>query len=51
MVAVSLAEVKARVEAACARVGRHPDEVTVVAVSKERSPDEIEALYATGHRD
>lgn len=49
--AMSLADVTARVEAACERAGRSPDEVTIVAVSKEQPLAAIEDLYATGHRD
>lgn len=39
-----------RVAAAAARVGRSPDEVTVVAVSKGRTVEEIAALHDAGHR-
>lgn len=46
-----LARVVERVGAAAVRAGRHLDDVTVVAVSKERSVDEIRALYDAGHRD
>jgi len=33
------------------RIPKVPDGVTVVAVSKTRSADEVEALYRLGHRD
>lgn len=48
---MSLASVRAAVEAACRRVGRDPGEVTIVAVSKEQPVEAIEELYAAGHRD
>lgn len=48
---MSLAEVADRVEAALARSGRSPGSVTIVAVSKGRSPAEVKALYDQGHRD
>jgi len=46
----NVAAVRRRIEAACQRVGRSSDEVTIVAVSKTRSPAEIEAAYACGLR-
>lgn len=40
-----------RIAAACARAGRNPDDVTLVAVTKGRSVDEIERrVLAHGHR-
>jgi pyridoxal phosphate enzyme (YggS family) len=39
-----LAEVRSRIAAACARVGRGPAEVKLVAVTKGRSLDQIERL-------
>lgn len=46
-----LPEVLARLEAACARAGRRPDEVRLVAVTKGRTPAEIErSVLAFGHR-
>jgi pyridoxal phosphate enzyme (YggS family) len=42
--------VRARIEAACARAGRDPAEVTLVAVSKRQSADAIRAAYAAGQR-
>ncbi len=44
-------EVLARIERACLRAGRDPDEVKVVAVSKNRSLEEIEAAWNAGMRD
>jgi hypothetical protein len=40
-----------RVREAAARGKRGPEEITVVAVSKGRPPDEVAALYEVGHRD
>ena len=40
-----------RVEAAAARSGRSASEITVVAVSKTKSADEVLAVYGKGHRD
>lgn len=48
---MSLQAVLARLEAACARVGRPVDDVELVAVTKGRSIEEILALYEAGHRD
>ncbi|WP_298087844.1 non-homologous end-joining DNA ligase, partial [uncultured Corynebacterium sp.] len=44
-------EVLDRVAAACGRVGRRPEEVTLVAVSKGQPVEAIRALYDAGHRD
>jgi PLP dependent protein len=51
MVAMSYAEVMDRVAAAAVRAGREPASVKVVAVSKDRTPDEVLAVYQAGHRD
>lgn len=48
---MSFDTVRRRVEAACERSGRHPDEVLIVAVSKGRPVQAIIELYETGHRD
>jgi pyridoxal phosphate enzyme (YggS family) len=48
---MSLDEVRGRLEAAARRVGRDPAEVTLVAVSKSHTVDDIAAVYASGHRD
>ncbi len=45
-----LTAVRARLEAAAARSGRDPAAVTLVAVTKGRSPDEIMRVYDEGHR-
>ena len=51
MAPVSLAEVRGRMAEACARAGRDPDEVQLVAVSKGRSLEEIAALMDEGQID
>ena len=48
---MSYREVMKRVADAAAGSGRSPDEVTVVAVSKTMSVDDVLAVYEQGHRD
>jgi pyridoxal phosphate enzyme (YggS family) len=48
---MSYREVMERVADAAAGSGRSPDEVTVVAVSKTMSVDDVLAVYEQGHRD
>jgi hypothetical protein len=48
---MSYSEVLERVEAAALRANRPPGEITLVAVSKTRTVEEIQALYDLGHRD
>jgi PLP dependent protein len=43
--------VRARVDAACARAGRDPSSVTVVAVAKRHPPEAIAAAAAAGAAD
>ncbi len=50
MAAGGLTRARRRVAAAAARVGRDPREVTVVVVTKNRSHDEILAVYDEGQR-
>jgi hypothetical protein len=50
-VARRLAEVRARVERACERVGRDPAAVRLVAVSKAHGPEAVRAAHAAGQRD
>jgi hypothetical protein len=50
-VAERLAEVRARVAAACARAGRPPESVTLVAVSKLKPAALIREAHAAGQRD
>jgi pyridoxal phosphate enzyme (YggS family) len=51
MAAGGLSEITERAAAAAARAGRDPGEVTVVAVSKIASDEQVLALHAEGHRD
>ncbi len=51
MVAPQLGQVRSRMAAAAARAGRDPAEVTLVAVSKGHSVDEIMSAYDAGQRD
>ncbi len=44
-------EIIGRVREAATGAGRSPDEVTLVAVSKTKSVDDIKAVYDLGHRD
>ena len=46
--ATRLAEVHRRIEAACARSGRAPETVTLVAVSKTHPPDTVAAAITAG---
>jgi len=46
-----LAAVKARIGMAAALAGREAGDVTLIAVSKTRGPEEIETLIAEGQRD
>ncbi len=48
---MSYREVMERVAEAAGKSGRVPDEITVVAVSKTMSTDDILAVYREGHRD
>ncbi len=50
-IAVNYAEVKARMEAACARAGRDPKEVTLIAVSKTKPVSMLLEAYEAGSRD
>jgi pyridoxal phosphate enzyme (YggS family) len=49
-IAENLEAVRARIEAACARAGRDPSEVTLVAVSKRHGEGAIREAYAAGQR-
>jgi pyridoxal phosphate enzyme (YggS family) len=50
MAVVGLTRVRERIADACGRAGRSVDEVSLVAVSKNRSDADVLALYETGHR-
>lgn len=51
MGSVRLTEIEERIAAAAGRVGRDPDEITLVVVTKSASPDQIRETYRLGHRD
>ncbi len=48
---MSYEAVMERVHRAAGRAGRDPDDITVVAVSKTMSVDDISRVYDQGHRD
>lgn len=50
MIEGNLARVERRIAEACARAGREPNEVSLVAVTKTRTPSEIIAAYECGVR-
>ena len=45
-----LTDIADRVAAACARAGRAPGDVTLIAVSKLQPPERVEAVLDAGHR-
>jgi pyridoxal phosphate enzyme (YggS family) len=49
-IAHNVASVRGRIASAAARAGRTPSDVTLVAVTKTRTPAEIEAAYRAGVR-
>lgn len=49
-VAARLAAVRARIDAACARAGRDPSGVELVAVSKTQPAEAVRAAYVAGQR-
>lgn len=51
LIASNLDDVRARIEAACARSGRDPKEVTLIAVSKTKPLEDLKDAYAAGSRD
>jgi hypothetical protein len=50
-VAQRIAEARERIAAACARAGRSPDDVTLIAVTKGFGPDAVIAAVDAGIRD
>ncbi|MGH9468431.1 MAG: YggS family pyridoxal phosphate-dependent enzyme [Terriglobales bacterium] len=48
--AAAIAQIQANIRAACARSGRRPEEVTLLAASKTVEPERIRAAYAAGVR-
>ena len=51
IIETNLQGVKARIEAACVRVGRNPREIVLVAVSKACSAAQVREAMAAGQRD
>ena len=51
MLETNLKEVRKKIEAACRRAGRDPDQVTLLAVSKRKPLEDIETLLALGQKD
>jgi pyridoxal phosphate enzyme (YggS family) len=49
-IADCLAEVRGRIDAACARAGRKPEEVEVIGVTKTFGPDVVAEAWAAGLR-
>ncbi|WP_426019519.1 YggS family pyridoxal phosphate-dependent enzyme [Brevundimonas sp. DWR2-3-1b1] len=49
-IAERVADVRARIDAACRAAGRDPGDVTLTAVSKTQPPEAIDAILATGQR-
>ncbi len=49
-IARALHDVRARIDRAALACGRRPEEVTLVAVSKKKSPEAIREAYAVGQR-
>ena len=47
-IAENIAKIRERITAACARSGRNPDEVRLLAVSKKHTADRIRDLHALG---
>lgn len=50
-VASGLADVRARIASACARAGRDPGSVKLLAVSKRHAPEAMRAAHALGQRE
>lgn len=48
MISEKISEVRRRIDDACRRVGRNPDEVTLIAVSKTRPVEELWDAYHAG---
>ncbi len=44
-------QIRAQIQAAAHHAGRNPDEITLIAVSKNQSPEAVAELYQLGHRD
>ncbi len=51
MISANLEDVRRRIELACKRTGRRPEEITLLAVTKGRSPEEIKEAIKCGISD
>lgn len=51
MIKENLTEIRSRIEGACARSGRKPEEVTLIAVSKTKPVSMLMEAYEAGCRD
>ena len=51
MIKENVAEVEARIQAACERAGRRREEVTLIAVSKTKPVSDIYEVMETGIKD
>lgn len=47
---MSLADIQARLGSACARAGRSPQDVALIAVSKVQPNERVQAILDSGHR-
>ena len=47
---MSLSDIKSRIDAAAARHGRDPADITLIAVSKVQPLERVEAVLTEGHR-
>ena len=47
---MSLADIRARVDAAAEAAGRDPGAIELIAVSKKQPPERVEAILDSGHR-
>ncbi len=50
-IAQNLKEIRERIDAACARSGRSPEDVTLIAVSKTKPLEDLLTAYKAGARD
>jgi pyridoxal phosphate enzyme (YggS family) len=51
VIAQSVGAVRERIARAATRAGRHPEEITLVAVSKTHPPDKVREAFVAGVRD
>lgn len=51
MIATNLSQVQERIQAACRRSGRNPDEITLIAVSKTKPLPDLMKAYEAGCRN